>query len=564
MGNLLAQAVTAVIQMKDHGSGIYGSTIPPELGSGQLATGFYSDRSVDPVLIYPRPDSETPAWAKHRRQHPSVAYRQPIGISFGSWPFIFESIVMPSGATVGTQLIVSGDQLVPGPDYGVVHWDVPTIGFHSFHVRVHFQDGFPPIDVQWTTEVTIVGTIFVHPNPAIGSDTTGDGTFELPFQTADAWWKDDFSDLTYSEFQVCYLEGTHDVSVTNVNTGVGYGNWQLNGTDKPLVHYGAYGSNVIFDMSNTQMVHGQVDSIGGGVRNSDVYYGGIKFLGMNAVADNPKHFVFNDLGHDAVYDPTGESMRNTWFETEHEDAICFTTSTNNAGICWAPNAGGGRKRHFWYQSKILFKNCFVDPTATETAGGNFNGFYLSNTVNWLAENSKCINTTFGKNAFAAKTGCINACQRNVDYIEAPLQNIYMDVAGSYDPNAGGPYEISYCRQANTGSDTLAQTIEFNAGFDPYDAGNAGHLPIYCTRNTFSKAPVASRSLMRTNSGWPVVFKKNVLVGDDLLYLDVDPVADGENFISYSVANNPLDSNLNLLDPTEKAANFGKFGHGVAV
>ena len=528
-------------------------------GDWQLAATNYVDRSVDPVLIHPRPDSETPVWAKHRRQHPSAPYRIPIGISFGSWPFYFESITMPTGATVGSFLTTSGDKLVVGADYGVVHWDTPTIGTHSFHVRVHFQDGYTPIDVEWTLEVTTTGTIFI--DPVGGNDTTGDGTYALPFKTADAWWKNDDTDYTYSEYQVCYRAGTHDVGVTNTLTSSNYGNWLLNGTDKPLVHYGYYGESVIFDMSDTEITVGN-GSGNAGLVGSDTYWGGIEFNGLLGVRDDPRHFSYYAFAAGAeAYTAADNGHRNTWFETTHKDVVIFTKATNNAGVLWS-NDAGVKKRHYWYQSKTTFENCHVDATATDTSTTNFNGFYQSNTINWLSENGTAIDTEFGKAVFEPKTGARYFCMRNVDHTAAAMQNLILTMAGSYDVNDAGPYEISYCKINNQDTRTIGHCLTIQAG-GTYDELNPNHQPVYSIRNTMSRSPTTSRSVMTlTSFSWPYYDFGNIYVADDILYSNPDPVADGSNFISYDIASNPLDANINLTG-AERTTHLGKYGAEVA-
>jgi hypothetical protein len=537
----------------------YGAALPDVPQGWQLPVGNYVDEQVSMELIFPRPDAETPDWAKHRRHHPSTPYFCPVGCAFGSWPFYFEAITLPTGATIGNYLTVSGDKLVAGVDYGVVRWATPTLGNHSIHIRVWPQGGGDPINVFWTLEVTETGTIFI--DPVSGNDSTGTGTFALPFKTIEAWWLGDETDATYSEFQVCYLAGNHNVAADNATTGITAGNWQMNGTVKPLVHYGdAGGVMPVFDMSNTTIIFGILS--GTGISGSDCFLGNIDFNGTHVALDDPRQFSFFDFADgDEVYTIGQGGARNTWFNTRHSDAINHTTSGNNSGICWSQNAGTQR-RHYWYQSQVDMENIYMDPGATSPTNTNLNGFYLSSTVNWLAENGACTNTKFGRGPYAIKTGAQSLCIRNIDQTLSPVQNMGLMLAGASFVDGGGPYEISYCKSLVTGTDANDVNVLINANFSTYDSENPNHLPVYLIRNNFSRVPATNRSTVDISNGWPVVEIGMIYVSDDILWGATDPTEDGTNFKHYAIALDPMDSSLDLTG-AERTANLGVFGAEVA-
>ena len=527
-------------------------------GDWQLSATNYVDRVIDPELIFPRPDSETPVWAKHRRHHPSVPYRIPIGISFGSWPFYFEAISVPSGATVGSFLTASGDKLIVGDDYGVVEWTNPTAGNHSFHIRVHFQDGYAPLDVQWTLEVTTAGTIFIDPTAL---DNTGAGTIADPFKTIDAWYLNDLTDTTYSQYQVCYRGGAHNVSADNSLTGVNYGNWQLNGNDKPLVHYGYSGEAVTFDMSNTTVVVGFTAGQGTGPHGSDMFFSNIIFSGANAVS-NPKQFVLYSNAGDRVYTAGQNEQRITFFEVEHATFTNTLDASNNAGILWAENAGTGKKRHYWLASRVTMRD-YKDTTAGDgSAALNFNGYYVSNSVNHLYENSTVDGCDFGVSPYALKSGGINFCQRNVEVTNTPMY-FQIGTIGGYDLLEGGGHEFSYCKlDAPTG--LQGWLLLMNYGYDAYDSGNANHKPVYLTRNTLRQAEpeAANVCLIRSGGSWPFYMYGNFCQVDDMWY-DVgnqenENSADLNDFVQVTASESALDASLNLIT-TYRTANLGQYG-----
>lgn len=526
----------------------------------QLAATNYVDRVADPELIFPRPDSETPAWAKHRRHHPNVPYRIPIGISFGSWPFYFEAISMPTGATVGSWLTASGDKLIVGDDYGVVEWSNPTVGNHSFHIKVHFQDGYPPLDVQWTLEVTTAGTIFI--DPVNGNDSTGDGTIGNPFQTVNAWWLDDLTDTTYSQYQVCYRGGTHNVSASNVITGVSFGNWRLVDNDKPLVHYGYSGESVVFDMSNTTIVIGQASGQGTGPDGSDWFFGGITTTGGNDQA-NPKLFAVNSPSFgDRTYTAGQGGQRMTWFENSFTNASFTQTAADNGGVLWSPNSGADTKKHYWLCSRNTLSNI----SHTGASNINFNGFYISNAQNHLNEHMTVVNCDFGREAFHNKTTAVNICQRNVDYSASP-QSLTSMISGSYDSNYGGAVEYSYCKFTLPVGST-SQLISLNGTFTTYDSNNANYKPYYLVRNTFNYdvSPTGQMGMIRGNGSWPFFMYGNFCQTDDMWY-DIDNQAnensaDADDFVQVSAGSSALDVSLNLQG-ANRTNYLGQYGAEVS-
>src|SRR5580692_1397802 len=73
-------------------------------------SGFYPAGSWMPakqpmIQVYPRPDSETNTWARHRWAYydgaHAVQYKIPLGVSFGAFPYVYELLSGPPGMTIG-------------------------------------------------------------------------------------------------------------------------------------------------------------------------------------------------------------------------------------------------------------------------------------------------------------------------------------------------------------------------------------------------------------------------------------------------------------------------------
>lgn len=127
-------------------------------------------------VVYPRPDNETQSTAYCRNAYPGLQYKIPVTVQGGAWPFYYEIVSMPAGATIG--------QIYGDVDYGVIKWTPPGSGTHSFHIRVHDQDG-ATVDVTWSATVGTSWAIFV--DPVNGSDANA-GTLAAPKQTIDGAW----------------------------------------------------------------------------------------------------------------------------------------------------------------------------------------------------------------------------------------------------------------------------------------------------------------------------------------------------------------------------------------
>ena len=523
-----------------------GSVGPVTPASWLLAEGYYMQRNVDPHLIYPRPDIETQPWAKHRRHHPGIRYEVPIGIAFGSGLPYYELVDAPVGATIGSWLVQNGDALEYPDDYGIVKWETPTAGTHSFHVRVIFQDGFTPVDVQWTLTVTTDGTIFI--DAVNGSDVTGDGTIGNPFQTIDAFMKNDVDDDEFSGYQVCYRGGLHDISADNTNTGVSAGNWRCEGVKKPLVHYGHPVENAILDFSNTTIVFQSASS---GLNTQDVYFGGLTTQGLRDT-NNPRQFSIFVSSGDGSYQPTNAGSRFTFYDVLHKNCINDTNSDDNSAIIWSPNTTGGAKRHYFYAKKVRFENCATGPNYQSFSPVNFNGYYLAMTEYLLTEDVSGVDTGFGRGYVFPKSSATYWCHRRMITDDQQLQIM---TSGSYNQDVGGPHEISYSRLSSEGSNTASVAFQVNTDSNAYDPNNSEMGPVYLSKTILDRSPVGNRHAVRWGDDWEVNIDSLVIVSGSVRYLGDDPIT---GFVRFDVDGAPVDENGNLTGAARET-NLGLFG-----
>ena len=139
--------------------------------------------------IYPRPDSECNAWARHKwfyydgtNKLPQVI---PLGVRGGAWPYVWVIMEAPTAANATIGSVYQGG--LPSAQYNG-YGDLivtPTGAFTSalFWVRGYGQDG-DFIDITWTASTTSSLEYFVFGNAATGLSTNA-GTISEPIDGFD-------------------------------------------------------------------------------------------------------------------------------------------------------------------------------------------------------------------------------------------------------------------------------------------------------------------------------------------------------------------------------------------
>lgn len=537
----------------------------------RLADEGRTDSFHAPIRVYPRPDEETASWAKHRMHTPAHAYECPVGVMFGNPPLNFEVLIGPSGLTVGNFLPIFNDiydTSNPGR-YGIVDWSNPTVGVHPIVIRVKFQGtvgsvGCPApgyIDVDWTLTVTDQNTLYVDSSVAPG----GDGTENDPFQSVREILGPNLSDRNYSGTQVCFRGGTHVAALTSaINGGATGGNWVLNSDDKPLVYYGHPDETAIIDMTDTTINAGTAAGGGSHPSGSDFAWFNLITNGGPLTRNNPRLFFWRNFAVGDLPYPGYSAGGSRWafHNSTFRNMVVTTTSADNSAIFWCANRNPNR-RHFGYISRVTFENC-----GGAAAGLNYNGFYVSNGVNILEEFTKCIDTEFGKASVVGKTGTRGSCHRYLDYSQAPDQRHAVYVAGSYDGSAGGPVEVWYLKvnNANVGAGgNTTDAVGINGGTDPFDALDDGHYPINYMRCNVSRVPqTGNTGGFRILSNWQGRTLNCIVAAPNRFRNANNAVVLDDSGPTFSVADDPFDSDMNLAPGTARDTYLGIDGAEIAV
>ena len=233
-----------------------------------LPPGHYVRAKMPMHLVYPRPDTETNLWARHRKAYPGLEYRIPITVQGGAYPFYFEIIEAPEGMSIG--------QTVWDSDYAVLSW-VPgaSLNGEAFPVRIRVYGQEHGREVPETVGPTIVEVAFL----VTVSDSTedfifvdasvensGDGSLGDPLKTLIEVFGDGNENIvTYPGRAVYLRSGVYDTLTDDWHTNKGYAH--ANNARTPVVFLGYPGEAATINFTN--------GTIYAGIGGSDLYFGGL-------------------------------------------------------------------------------------------------------------------------------------------------------------------------------------------------------------------------------------------------------------------------------------------------
>ncbi len=377
----------------------------------QLAAGHWVAGKMPLTLVYPRPDSETSSYARHKKQYTGLQMEIPIVAQGGAWPFHYKIVTAPAGATIGEN---HGDA-----NYGVLVWSNPTAGSHDFGVRIIDHD-FNVVTARWTCTVGTSGFVFVDDN---ATDDTGAGTIGDPLKTIEGWYKSSSTDSTYQGDHVIYRAGTYSVTTTDTSLSVG-------STYKPMVHLAYPGETAIFDCNTSKQWFWDTDDW------DDVYVGGIRWENSSNTVANSRFMNGLQLADRAtVYDCYFYNGRNGTSANDNESCFFINSPTS------------GRRNYF------AFINNTYDTLANGTNGFSAVDMYQCSYVVFQGNTLKNISSS---QVFWPKVGCqyITARANTVEggtwtFGTQMLHFFHSDTDGE----EGGPGESCYNLIDMVGSNT---------------------------------------------------------------------------------------------------------------
>lgn len=268
----LAAAVAASFGWRRSHAAVLGP--PPARWNGFLAAGQFipAKMALAPErVVLPRPDGETSTRAFHRNAHIGLPYELPIVVQGGSWPFVYELIDGPAGASLGRNYGDAG--------YGILRWTPTANGAFSFTVRVHDQDG-GSVQFSWSGVTSSTWARFV--DAANGSDSNGQGTLAAPWRSLGH---------AYSQVQdggaLCLRAGQYQAPGEALNIAVSGGT----GAGRVGSLIGWSGETATIDCSTLASANFAW------YNSSDTYIGNLSFIGGPSGQANPRYFVSLSVNH---------------------------------------------------------------------------------------------------------------------------------------------------------------------------------------------------------------------------------------------------------------------------
>ena len=300
-----------------------------------LPQGHFVPAKMPMHPVFPRPDSETQPYARHRWAHPDFRYEIPIGVQGGAWPFKYEVINGPTGATIG--------QYYGDADYGVVKWTPSNgdSGTKTFTVRVTDQE-LNTVDLTWTTTIDPNQFIFIDSS----APSAGTGSISSPLKSFADWYTNSETDSTYKQKIVVFRRGSYEL----ISTGHDY-KTNLNPNYKSICLIGFPDETPIIDCTDAAIFFSG--------SSDDAFISNIRFEHGTPGNTNTKMIVSRANG-DRV------TVWNNYFY----DLTNGTVGDDNCTAIWAPN--NGSPTYHW-----LVKHNTFDAFTNDGSNGSYVDWYYT-------------------------------------------------------------------------------------------------------------------------------------------------------------------------------------------
>ena len=415
--------------------------------------------------VFPRPDNETQPHARHRWAHPDFRYEIPIGIQGGAWPFKYEIIRAPSGASIG--------QNYWNPDYGVLKWTPVTgdSGIKHFTVRVTDQE-LNTIDLTWTTTVDPNQFIFINANAA----TSGSGTISSPLKTIKDWYKDDINDATYHNKIIVFRGGNY---IADGGEAIN-NNIRLEATTKTPTLIGYPNETAVIDCSIAKFFTSQ--------NLHDLFIANLRFEHAKKLVSN-SHFFYGEKQYD----------RATWWKNYFFDAGPGTKGNDNPSGIYMNNPGST------HRTNILIKDNIFDRFNNGDLNGSYVDLYGTDYV--LIEENKAKNSHTGYGLWAKVTKTFVTIRAN----NLSINNSGAGIVIHYgDAMPGQPHDHEVCWNKVINTNLSGDAYTFLVMGDEQSNINRNHYNTSIYRNTFAGSKIWIRGMSTIE---PFKVDGNVIISD---------------------------------------------------
>jgi hypothetical protein len=313
-----------------------------QLGAGHYFDAEAADEELALYVVYPRPDSETNSYARHRWAYPSIKYEIPIGVQFGSWPYRYQLITGPSWLDIEYEtLMPSGDVKERLAGYGVLSGTAPATPQTAENIVVRVTDQTDAtIDVEFSVEVS--ATPFMFLDPVNGDDGTADGTIDLPYKEVSALQDADLGET------ICYIRAAANYTPNPPRQ------FRVGTANEPRAYVGYPGEEVVINCTNQT---GFSNS-----SNDDTFFGNLTIANVNRTNENASSV--------RVIERLGQVERETLWRLTCENMFAGTTSSDNSGFAMYMALSGTTDDPTPGHWHIYMTECVGDELNPEDVGSN--------------------------------------------------------------------------------------------------------------------------------------------------------------------------------------------------
>ncbi len=488
--------------------------------------GYFIPQKMPLNVIYPRPDAETPAHARHRWAHSQMRYEIPIGVQGGAWPFKYEIISAPAWLSIG--------QYYGDTNYGVLSGTPNSTGTFNVVVRVTAADNVNTIDVMFTVQSDIANPATVDAQFVFvqaGYAGTKVGTISQPLATIVDWYKNSDTDATYHNKIIVFRQGVY-IATGDSNRAPIVGNdtnIYLHESYKTPSLIGFPDEIAEWDMSAAKIVETT------GV--NDIFIANLTFKNPWTAPDNA-HFIWL----------AGYSNRTTFFDCTFKDFTKGVVGDDNNAPIFSGSLGGTLMKNY-----LLLKRCTFDNIENPSSNGSYIDYYRVDNYLWEDNIAKNSNTTYG---FWGKcTRAFGTIRNNtaIDNVTGKQISMFLGAGASYGGGApASNLEVCY----NNISIPVDQNIDaLNVVDSVYFSG------VYFNVFVYRNSVYGGKTLCPLVAGLePVETDGNVIATSDTSrWVVADQVTTVSNYVTSAAA-----SIANPDGTLKGAAGFGTHGSGVQI
>jgi hypothetical protein len=474
----------------------------PKYASAQSAfNGFYPAGNWVPakqamIQVYPRPDSETNTWARHRWAYydgnaaHTPQYKIPLGVSFGAFPYVYQLLSGPPGMTIGATVWNTAWGTGSNPaftdaanaGYGYLLWTpTATLGSPATVSVLVTDQQHNTLTITFTVSTSGDTSHFIFVDAVNGNDSTGTGTISAPWQT--------FTHATTGNAtKLLYLrQGTYTVVHNSNARNINY--YILNTNSQPSALMGFPGDTApILDISSSSIA----TPTGGS--GTDLFMQRLNPNGYDATATNAKFYWEQQPGV-AGYRQTFDLI--TW-----TNSGVGTQGTDMGGVAFyfdGYDQSSNLNNYTWYQ----FINNYTESGRSQPGrqGNNYVGCSCYSTQYTLVQGMVFLQSGYTMDQFGYfKVNVVNSCFRGCTVNVGSGSYIW---AVSYGGQISGfMYNNESCYTTAVGAGN-----GIDMGIDPDNYG-----ALWCYRNSV----VGSRGISTgAAGGGPIVFDNNAAQGGTL-------------------------------------------------